>query len=161
MPETKELPPPKLNVKYTVEVRDNVAKIDEAFALRDEPGADVEDEIVESQEPLTIEYKVEEQPDRRHHVEMPDNIDRRLEAQFNGAVQASEVRHNGGFDLTSVPYDELLLELASRDASSLDAKQMFEETMLLDERFHKAPIKLVGLHQEVSRALASKIYGKG
>lgn len=63
-------------------------------------------------------------------------------------------------DLKNVDYDDLLLELSSRDASGITEDQKISEMVLLDERFKMSAIKLIGLHTNAIRQHQEMVYGK-
>ena len=107
---------------------------------------------------LTIIEKKSEAP-----VFCPSLVDRRFTAWTTAPVvrdRTGDISDRRPVELKDVSYDDLLLELASRDASMLSDDQKVSEMVLLDERFKMSHIKLIGLHSSASREYQAKVYFK-
>jgi hypothetical protein len=82
-----------------------------------------------------------------------DSVD--LEGDDGGDGSLDEVQEVREFDSAD---GDMLLELASHDASMLTEEQMIGELLLFSERYHRSPIKLVALFKEVMKVVQKGMY---
>lgn len=127
----------------------------------EQPGEDIEVAVEHGETVTPVDLEAEAVNDETQAAVLPER--RALEhtgRRFTDNMQETYTETGVEFDLKSVAYDDLLLELASRDASKLTDEQKVAEMVLLDERFGMAAIKLIAVHAAINRHYQELMWGK-
>lgn len=140
-----------------VQLPEDLEQIGEAIEVAIEHG--------ETVAPVALEAEVIEEPTEEEDETLAAVLQERRAPEYTGRrftdnTRAIYTETGAEVDLKSVSYDDLLLELASRDASKLTDEQKVSEMILLDERFGMAAIKLIAVHAATNRHYQEIMWGK-
>jgi hypothetical protein len=102
-------------------------------------------------EPVYLEDLEPEEPEEEIHIRTTEGID------GLGPLTDSS---GGIFSLRDVDDDDLLLELASRNASHLTDEQAVTDLLLFAERYKKSVMKTIPLFMTAAQQLKTHMLGK-